>query len=79
MLPDEQKAKTVGVHVRAVSWLNGQGIACRRVYFDNGSDYISRESRQTGTVLGLKAKQPWAYRPNTNDKADRFIKTLREK
>jgi transposase InsO family protein len=76
VLPDEQKATTVGFLVRAVGWFNSQGITCRRVLSDNGSAYRSREWRQGCTVLGLKAKRTRAYRPQTNGKDERFIKTL---
>ena len=76
VLPDEQKATTVGFLVRAVSWFNSQGITCRRVLSDNGSAYRSKQWRQACTVLGLKAKRTRAYRPQTNGKAERFIKTL---
>jgi len=76
VLPDEQKATTVGFLVRAVSWFNSQGITCRRVLSDNGSAYRSKQWRQACAVLGLKAKRTRAYRPQTNGKAERFIKTL---
>ena len=76
VLPDEQKATTVGFLVRAVSWFNSEGITCLRVLSDNSSAYRSRQWRQTCTVLGLKAKRPRAYRPQTNGKAERFIKTF---
>ena len=76
VLPDEQKATTVGFLVRAVSWFNSQGITCRRVLSDNGSAYRSRQWRKACSVLGLKAKRTRAYRPQTNGKAERFIKTL---
>jgi len=73
VLPDEQKATTVGFLVRAVSWFNSQGITCRRVLSDNGSAYRSKQWRQACTVLGLKAKRTRAYRPQTNGKAEGFI------
>jgi hypothetical protein len=43
VLPDEQKAATVGFLVRTVSWFNSQGITCQRVLSDNGSAYRSRQ------------------------------------
>ena len=58
VLPDEQKATTVGFLVRAVLWFNSEAITCRRVLSDNGSVDRSRQWRQTCTVLGLKAKRP---------------------
>jgi transposase InsO family protein len=73
VVPNEQKATTVGLLVRAASWFNSQGITCRRVLSHNGSAYRSRLWRQACTVLGLKAKRTRAYRPQTNGKAVRFI------
>ncbi len=65
VVPDEQKATTVGFLVRAVSWFNSQGITCQRVLSDNGSAYRSRQWRQPCTVLCLKAKAqgPTGHRP----------------
>jgi len=76
VLPDEQQATTVGFLVRAVSWFNSQGISCRRVLSDNGSAYRSKQWRKACSAMGLKAKRTRAYRPQTNGKAERFIKTL---
>jgi len=76
VLPDEQQATTVGFLVRAVSWFNSQGITCQRVLSDNGSAYRSKQWRQACGAMGLKAKRTRAYRPQTNGKAERFIKTL---
>jgi len=76
VLPDEQQATTVGFLVRAVSWFNSQGITCQRVLSDNGSAYRSKQWRQACGAMGLKAKRTRAYRPQTHEKAERFIKTL---
>jgi hypothetical protein len=76
VLPDEQKATTVGFLLRGVSWFNSQGITCRRVLPDNGSAYRSWQWQQACTVLGLKSKRTRAYRPQITGKAERFIKTL---
>jgi len=76
VLPDEQKATTVGFLVRAVSWFNSQGISCRRVLSDNGSAYRSKQWRKACGAMGLKAKRTRAFRPQTNGKANRFIKTV---
>ncbi len=73
MLPDEQKARTVDLLVRAVSLFNSQSMTSRRVLSDNGSAYRSKQGRQACTVLGLKVKWTRAYRPQTNGKAERFI------
>ena len=76
VLPDEQQATTFGFLVRAVSWFNSQGITCQRLPSDNGSAYCSKKWRQACSAIGLQAKRTKAYRPQTNGKAERFIKTL---
>ena len=76
VLPDEKQATTVGFLIRAVAWLDRQGIECRRVLSDNGSAYRSKPWRQACEALGLSAKRTRPYTPRTNGKAERFIKTL---
>jgi transposase InsO family protein len=76
VLPDEQKATTVGFLLRAVAWFSQQGITCQRVLSDNGSAYRSKQWRQACSALGLKARRTRSYRPQTNGKAERFIKSL---
>ena len=74
--PDEQKATTVGFLARAVGWFSEQGITCRRVLSDNGVAYRSGDWRKACQALGMKPIRTKPYTPQTNDKAERFIKTL---
>jgi transposase InsO family protein len=76
VLPDEQKATTVGFLCRAVGWFSDQGITCRRVLSDNGSSYRSGEWRKACSAMDLKPIRTKPYTPRTNGKAERFIKTL---
>jgi len=76
VLPDEQKATTVGILARAVGWFSAQGITCRRVLSDHGSSYRSGEWRKACSALDLKPICTRLYTPRTNGKAERFIKTL---
>ncbi|MEB3202407.1 MAG: DDE-type integrase/transposase/recombinase, partial [Synechococcus sp.] len=76
VLPDEQKATTVGFLARAVGWFSEQGITCRRVLSDNGSSYRSGEWRKACSAMDLKHSRTKPYTPRTNGKAERFIKTL---
>lgn len=76
VLPDEQKATTVGFLARAVGWFSEQGITCRRVLSDNCSSYRSGEWRMACGDLNLKPIRTRSYTPRTNGKAERFIKTL---
>jgi transposase len=76
VLPDEQKATTVGFLARAVGWFSQQGITCRRVLSDNGSAYRSGAWRKACRVLDLRPVRTKHYTPRTNGKAERFIQTL---
>ena len=76
VLPDEQKATTVGFLARAVGWFNAQGITCRRILSDNGSAYRSGEWRKACKALDLHPIRTKPYTPRTNGKAERFIQTL---
>ena len=76
VLPDEQKATTVGFLARAVGWFSQQGITCQRVLSDNGSAYRSGEWRKACSAMDLKPIRTKPYTPRTNGKAERFIKTL---
>jgi transposase len=76
VLPDEQKATTVGFLTRAVGWFNEQGITCHRILSDNGSAYRSGDWRKACRALDHKPIRTKPYTPRTNGKAERFIKTL---
>ena len=76
VLADEQKETTIGFLARTVGWFSEQGITCRRVFSDNGSAYRSGDWRKACQALGLKPIRTKPYTPQTNGKAERFIKTL---
>ncbi len=76
VLADEQKATTVGFLARAVGWFSEQGITCRRILSDNGPAYRSGDWRKACRVLDLRPIRTKPYTPQTNGKAERFIKTL---
>jgi len=61
---------------RAVAWFADQGVVVERVMTDNGGGYRSRNHATTVAELGLKHLRTRPYRPRTNGKAERFIKTL---
>lgn len=77
VLADEKKATTIGFLARAIGWFSEQGITCRRVLSDNGSAYRSGHYwRKACQALDLKPIRTRAYTPQTNGKAERFIKTI---
>ena len=76
MFADEQRATTLGFLARAVGWFYEQGISCRRVLSDNGPAYRFCDWRKACQALDLKPISTKPYTPQTNGKAERFIKTL---
>jgi len=76
VLPDEQGATAAGFLTRAVGWFAQQGIRVERVLSDNGSCYRSRVHRAVAVAHHLTHHFTRPYRPQTNGKAERFIRTL---
>jgi transposase InsO family protein len=76
VLADEQRSTTVGSLARALGWFSEQGITCRRILSDNGPSYRSGDWRKACHALALKPIRIKPYSPQTNGKAERFIKTL---
>jgi transposase InsO family protein len=74
---DDERAETVCAFLeRAVGWFAGHGIRVERVMTDNGNGYRSRAHAGVCRRLGLRHLRTEPYRPRTNGKAERFIKTL---
>jgi transposase InsO family protein len=76
VLADEKATTAAGFLTRAAGFYRARGIAVQRVMTDNGPAYRSVLHAIACRVLGLKHLRTRAYRPRTNGKAERFIKTL---
>jgi transposase InsO family protein len=76
VLADEQATTTVGFLRRAQAWYAAHGIRTRALLSDNGSNYRSHLVAATCRTLGLRHHFTRPYRPQTNGKAERFIRTL---
>lgn len=76
VLPDEQKATTVGFLAHAVGCFSEQGINCRRDPSDNSYSYRSGEWRKAYGGLNVKPIRARPYTPRSYGKAERCIKTL---
>jgi transposase InsO family protein len=79
VLADQRKQTCCAFLARAVAWFAAQGIQVERILTDNGPGYRSHLHRATCAELGLRHSRTRAYRPRTNGKAERFIKTLTER
>jgi transposase InsO family protein len=74
---DDEKATTAAAFLaRAVAFYAAHGIAVQRVLTDNGPAYRSTIHALACRTLGIAHHRTRPYRPQTNGKAERFIRTL---
>ena len=76
VLEDEKAVTAVGFLRRAVAHFARHGIRVERVMTDNGPAYLAVVHALACRALGLKHLRTRPYRPRTNGKAERFIRTL---
>ena len=74
---DDEKGRTAASFLRrAVAFYAAHGITVERVMSDNGACYRSTVHAVACRALGLRHLRTRPYRPRTNGKAERFIRTL---
>jgi transposase InsO family protein len=76
VLPDQQTRTAIGFLRRAIAFYRRHGIHVERLLTDNGSAYVSALHALACRRLGIKHTRTRPYRPQTNGKAERFIRTL---
>lgn len=76
VLDDEKAVTAAGFLRRAVAHYRAHGIQVERVLTDNGSCYRGVVHALACKALGLKHLRTRPYRPRTNGKAERFIRTM---
>jgi transposase InsO family protein len=76
VLADEKAATAVAFLSRAVAFYRRYGIRVERVLSDNGSAYISVAHAIACRQLRIKHLRTRPRRPQTNGKAERFIRTM---
>jgi transposase InsO family protein len=76
VLPDEKATTAIGFLGRAVAFFERHGITVERLLTDNGSAYRSTVHAIACRALGIRHLRTRPYRPQTNGKAERFIRTL---
>lgn len=76
VLADERATTAAGFLARAVAFYRRHGITVERVLTDNGSCYRAALHAIACRTLGLRHSRTRPYRPQTNGKAERFIRTL---
>jgi transposase InsO family protein len=76
VLADEKATTAIGFLRRALAFFGRHGFRVERVMTDNGSAYRSKLHAFACRTLGIKHTRTRPYRPQTNGKAERFIRTM---
>jgi transposase InsO family protein len=76
VLADEKAATAAGFLRRAIAFFARYGIHVERVLTDNGACYRAIVHALACRRLGIRHLRTRPYRPRTNGKAERFIRTL---
>jgi transposase InsO family protein len=76
VLSDEKTKTVIGFLRRAVGFYRSHGITVEGLMTDNGAAYRSAAHALACRALGIKHIRTRPYRPQTNGKAERFIRTM---
>jgi transposase InsO family protein len=76
VLDDEKPTTAIAFLRRAVAFYRRHGITVERLLTDNGNPYRSTLHAIACRALGIRHQRTRPYRPQTNGKAERFIRTL---
>jgi transposase InsO family protein len=76
VLRDHKAATAIAFLRRAVGFFVRHGIKVERLLTDNGSAYCSTLHAIACRALGIRHLRTRPYRPQTNGKAERFIRTM---
>ena len=76
VLADEKATTAIGFLQRAVAFYSSYGITTEALLTDNGSPYRSAIHPIACRTLGIKHLRTRPRRPQTNGKAERFIRTM---
>jgi transposase InsO family protein len=76
VLPNEKAATAAGFLARAVAFYARYGITVERLLTDNGACYRGTLHALACRRLGIRHLRTRPYRPQTNGKAERFIRTM---
>jgi transposase-like protein len=76
VLEDEKALTAVAFLRRAIAHFASHGIVVQRLITDNGNAYRSAVHAIACRALGIRHLRTRPYRPQTNGKAERFIRTM---
>ena len=78
VLADEKASTAAGFLRRAIAFFARYGVRVERVLTDNGSAYRATVHALACRALGIRHLRTRPHRPQTNGKAERFIRTMLE-
>jgi transposase InsO family protein len=76
VLGDEKATTAIAFLRRAVAFFERHGMRVEQLMSDNGSAYRSSVHAIACRAIGIRHLRTRAYRPQTNGKAERFIRTM---
>ena len=76
VVPNESASSAARALLDAAVWFASHGVRIERVLTDNGKTYTSAAYERAASSIDARHKLTRPYRPQTNGKAERFIKTL---
>jgi transposase InsO family protein/transposase len=76
VLPDEKATTAIAFLRRAIAFFKRHGMEVQELLTDNGSAYKSAMHALACKALGIRHLRTRPRRPQTNGKAERFIRTL---
>jgi transposase InsO family protein len=76
VLPDEKASTATAFLARAIAFYRRHGITVERLLTDNGSAYRATIHALACRSLGIRHLRTRPRRPQTNGKAERFIRTM---
>ncbi len=78
VLPDEKGPTTAEFLARTLAFYSAKGMTPKRILTDNGGNYISHAFAEMARTHSVRLKRTRPFRPQTNGKAERFIRTLQQ-
>ncbi len=76
VLTDEKATTAIGFLRRAIAFYERHGMNVKELLTDNGAPYRSAVHTIACKALGIRHLRTRPYRPQTNGKAERFIRTM---
>ncbi len=76
VLTDEKATTAIGFLRRAIAFYERHGMKVQELLTDNGAPYRSAMHTIACHAIGIRHLRTRPYRPQTNGKAERFIRTM---